>query len=220
MTYDEENLPIGNSLLKSDPQKFYKRLRRNLSEIEPDRKIKHFTSGEYGQKFGRAHYHSIIFGLGEEDHDLLHKSWGLGITQSDPVNEATCAYVAGYIQKKLSGPLAEEVYQGRQPPFQLNSNGLGKTFILNNAEQYDQMGYLTQYGVKYGLPKYYRDLMGFDSERAQAYAEEQHQKEVDTFAEMGLDYYDPEAIQIRMMSRKQTEKNITARQDIFEKAKL
>lgn len=57
LTYDDDNLPDSNSLVKSDIQKFFKRLRKKINK-----KIKTLYCGEYGDKFGRPHYHAIIFG--------------------------------------------------------------------------------------------------------------------------------------------------------------
>ena len=70
LTYDDDNLPPNASLSKSDLQKFFKRLRKDLSYV--DRKIKYFAAGEYGPKTNRPHYHAIVFGLSLQGDD---KNW-------------------------------------------------------------------------------------------------------------------------------------------------
>ena len=46
LTYDEDHIPSNQSLKKSDLQKWFKRVRK---EIEP-KKIRYFACGEYGEK--------------------------------------------------------------------------------------------------------------------------------------------------------------------------
>lgn len=58
LSYDNEHLPINKdgyvTLVKSDLQKFFKRLRKKIS-------FRYFAVGEYGSKFGRPHYHVLFF---------------------------------------------------------------------------------------------------------------------------------------------------------------
>lgn len=71
LTYDDEHL-LSDSLIKSDIQKFFRRLRKRLKP----KKIKCLYCGEYGDKFNRPHYHAIIFGhdfgLSESKHLTRH----------------------------------------------------------------------------------------------------------------------------------------------------
>lgn len=57
LTYDEEHLPVGRSLVPRDLQLFLKRLRKAV-----DVPIRFFACGEYGELNQRPHYHAIIFG--------------------------------------------------------------------------------------------------------------------------------------------------------------
>ena len=82
LTYDEEHLPKDGSLDKQDLQKFFKRLRFNLG----GRKIKYFACGEYGEQYGRPHYHIIVFGLnGQTELDIIQKSWLFGFVGCIPL---------------------------------------------------------------------------------------------------------------------------------------
>lgn len=119
VTYDQERLPP--TLQKRDLQLWLKRLRRASA-----RSLRYFACGEYGENFGRPHYHAIIFGLSDRDQDLVEATWGLGRTHTGKVTPASISYVAGYTSKKIGWarqPITEqvdfstgEVYK-YQPPF-------------------------------------------------------------------------------------------------------
>lgn len=111
VTYDDEHLPHPPSLAKREHQLFMKRLRKAL---EP-KKISFFLSGEYGDKYGRPHYHAIIFGWWPEDcvlwkesgdgvrlyrSEILERIWGLGFASVGGVTFASAMYIASYVVKK------------------------------------------------------------------------------------------------------------------------
>lgn len=119
LTYDNRHLPKDGALQKKHFQDFMKRL-RNYSEA----KIRYFHCGEYGENFGRPHYHSILFGYDFPD-KVLHKeergnrlytseflsdTWGKGHCLIGGVTFESCAYVARYITKKVTGEKAEAHY--------------------------------------------------------------------------------------------------------------
>ena len=93
LTYDDKHLPKDNSLDKRDLQLFFKRLRENLK----GHKIKYFACGEYGEQYGRPHYHIIIFGIDKEKHtSYVEKSWSLGFVMLGSVTVDSANYVARY----------------------------------------------------------------------------------------------------------------------------
>ena len=73
LTYNEENLPKDRSLNIEDYQKFLKLLRYFTK-----RKIRYVLVGEYGKKDERPHYHAILFGVGEDESEVIEKSWKKG----------------------------------------------------------------------------------------------------------------------------------------------
>lgn len=124
LTYNNENLPAGGSLIKSDFQKFMKRLRKRFSADSTSR-IRYYMCGEYGEKFQRPHYHALLFnfdlpdreywrrsGAGEKLYvsQILNEVWGHGFTSVGEATFESAAYVARYICKKISGPLALDHY--------------------------------------------------------------------------------------------------------------
>ncbi len=120
LTYADEHLPPGGSLRLSDFQKFMKRLRSRF-----DARIRFFHCGEYGEDFSRPHYHALLFGLDFQsdrrhwvtraEHPVfrsptLEALWPWGQSEIGAVSFESAAYVARYVTKKVTGPLAEEHY--------------------------------------------------------------------------------------------------------------
>ena len=130
LTYNDANLPENGSLRRTDLQKFFKRLRKQLDK--DGRKIRYFACGEYGSQTQRPHYHAIIYGLSlrPQDKQLVMDCWKLcdwnpaiikgafGLVEADSIR-----YVAQYIDKKYTGDLAETEYtlKGRDPVFKVQS---------------------------------------------------------------------------------------------------
>nr|WAE43395.1 MAG: replication initiator protein [Microviridae sp.] len=155
LTYNNENINKEMSLKKRDLQLFFKRLRKTLGK----EKIKYYACGEYGENFGRPHYHAIIFGIQSND-KRIKDSWPAGFVRCGSVTYESARYVAGYIQKKYNGKLAEEVYGNKERPFQLQSQGLGKQWALDNETGLIENLGLTINGKKTTMPRYYRKILG------------------------------------------------------------
>lgn len=137
--FDDNDEPIF-TLDKRDVQLWLKRLRRHF---EP-REIRFYLSGEYGDKTQRPHYHAILYGLSLADFPdslsisknefgqtiyfspLFSSIWGLGNCTIANVSWQTCAYVARYTMKKLTGGLADVyAFRNQLPPFALMSRKPG-----------------------------------------------------------------------------------------------
>lgn len=138
LTYDDEHLPEGGTLVKKDFQDFMKRLRRWLGSI----KISFFHVGEYGDdedrlfrdqyggQVGRPHYHALIFGYDFREYrpweqngppniryhsEFLEKRWGMGLTDVGDLTPASAAYCARYATKKITGTRATSHYRRIHP---------------------------------------------------------------------------------------------------------
>lgn len=126
LTYNDENLPVDESCSLKHWQLFMKKLRHKF----PNNKIKFYQCSEYGETYGRPHYHACLFNVGFSDKEvaghnnnipyysseLLASCWtndkkeSLGFSSLGEVTFESAAYVARYILKKLTGDLAEEHY--------------------------------------------------------------------------------------------------------------
>lgn len=126
LTYRDECLPAGGTLVKRDFQLFVKRLRKWLrSRGYPG--VRYFHCGEYGEELGRPHYHALLFGIDFPDKkpwkrsdaaggvtlyrsETLDKLWGLGFCSVGAVTMESAGYVARYSMKKITGALARPHY--------------------------------------------------------------------------------------------------------------
>ena len=106
---------------------------------------KKYSGGEYGEKSGRPHHHAIIFNHAFKDKEYwktkngfklftsptLSRLWPFGHAVLGDVSFETCAYVARYCVKKVTGSAAAEHYKGRLPEFCQASlkPGIGKPWL-------------------------------------------------------------------------------------------
>lgn len=184
LTYNDNSLPAGNKLLKSDLQRFFKRLRKRT-------RVRYFSCGEYGDTFGRPHYHAIIYGLSPNDVDIVQRAWSvrirnkyrrhrypdafmdddgkwyrpLGNVKLGTVTEDSCAYVAKYMTKKLRGHALEEKLKedpDYQNEFVLMSRrpGIGADVGLDMQKFLSQNKCYYRKGIKSGLPRYWKEKFG------------------------------------------------------------
>lgn len=167
LTYRTEDLPDDLSLRKEDFQKFMKRLRQAYKDV----KIRYFMCGEYGEDFGRPHYHACLFGFDFPDkvhwktvngHKLytsksLEEIWGLGYCPIGSLTFDSAAYVARYCTKKITGDKAKEHYQGRQPEYACMSlkPGIGFGWYEKWKKDCFPSDYLVVNGVKCKPPRFY-----------------------------------------------------------------
>jgi hypothetical protein len=167
LTYDDKNIPIsegGYSLLRSDFQKFMKRLRKHANQKQ---KIKYYACGEYGDKTERPHYHAIVFNLPRPFDKYIKKAWKLGHIHIGTVTEKSIMYTTKYALKGLKRKKPFEYDEdGREPQFQLMSNGLGEVYAKEIIRDYlitNGTKLLTvEGGHKKKLPRYYIDKMFTD----------------------------------------------------------
>lgn len=120
LTLSQENLPDDGSLSKRTLQLGLKRIRKACGSF------RYLACGEYGDRFGRPHYHACVFGLdwrgdrrphpSRGDYQLyrserLERAWGLGMVVIGDLTFESAAYVARYTTKKRTGPRSDEAYE-------------------------------------------------------------------------------------------------------------
>lgn len=154
LTYSDENYPADASVSKKELQLFFKRLRK---AVGPDRKLRYFACGEYGERFGRAHYHAVVFGVGFHETGLLESAWNLGFVQAKPFLRERALYCASYLLKEVD--VAFDVV-GRSKPFALMSKRIGFAFALRNRRRILAGDPITIDGKVVGVPRYFRKVLG------------------------------------------------------------
>lgn len=165
LTYSDEHLPEDGSLDKRHFQLFMKRLRKFKSGV------RYFHCGEYGETTLRPHYHAILFNCSFKDRRLykeqgnyrlftsqtLDETWGLGFCNFGTVSFESAAYVARYVTKKVTGDLADDHYQGRQPEYATMSRrpGIGAVWMDRFDCDVYPNDYVVMRGKEMKAPKYY-----------------------------------------------------------------
>ena len=177
LTYDDEHLPKNGSLIGDEISKFIKRFRKH----HPEKQIKYYGCGEYGEKYERPHYHIILFGVGPECFRSLgkgynvktkqwvpiytHKAWTKGIIHVGYVEPHSARYVTDYVQKTYSRKMIKEVYGEKIQPYARQSKGIGKRWAEDNEIQIKQHYNVTMFGKDMGLCKYYRKILDIDGDK-------------------------------------------------------
>lgn len=124
LTYSDENKPLDSCVSVREMQLFLKRFRKHLK----NQRLRYFLCGEYGEQFGRPHYHCIFFGYRPKDLVFHHydkkgnaiytsnevrKIWGKGLIGVADLSLHSAKYCAKYLQKQPP--------EGMQKPFLLMS---------------------------------------------------------------------------------------------------
>lgn len=179
LTYDQENLP-DDGLKPRHLQLFIKRLRKCATAkgtavtTSANHRIRYFACGEYGQDYGRPHYHLLLFNCELTDKyrvgkdlyssDTLSTLWPHGLSKYGTATPGAANYIALYsLHKQGQGNHdADGVY--RHPPFLRMSNrpAIGSTWL--NAFATDlRHGYLLENNHKHTIPRAYRRKLEEDN---------------------------------------------------------
>jgi len=168
LTYDEEHIPKGGGLKPDDVSLWMKRLRKNF----PERKIKFFLAGEYGEQLKRPHYHVLLFDIdfrpefvyNETDTrpslDELRATWPYGHVHVAPLTFETASYVARYCLKKQETEndyLNKETGEILQKEFTRMSRrpGIANKWIQTNLSDTYKDDTVMLSGRKSRPPRYY-----------------------------------------------------------------
>lgn len=174
-----------DSLRIRDVQLFMKRLRFELTTRNPSTTVRYYLVGEYGDKYGRPHYHIALYGEDFADDrterrtsgaytcyrsSRLEKLWPHGNSEIGELTLESTLYVAGYIMKKITGKKADQHYQRESrdgtiywitPEFALMSRrpGLGRPWLEKYMPDVYPHDYVVINGQKKRPPRYYDKLL-------------------------------------------------------------
>lgn len=167
LTYSDNNLPSGGTLVKRDLQLFMKRLRKERGDG-----IRFIACGEYGENTFRPHYHVVLFNCGFSDKrrcgtgkagDPLYNSesldglWPLGHAVIGSVTFDSIMYVSKYVNKKVTGDAAASHYGDRLPEFGTCSRrpGIGSSYFLKYGAALYEHDMCVIKGKEVKVPRYY-----------------------------------------------------------------
>jgi len=189
LTYDDKKLPerpdgvppANISLYYEDFQLFMKRLRKHFAGAT----IRFYMAGEYGENFGRPHFHACLFGIDFPDREpfsrtpsgaticrskILEKLWPYGFSSVGNFDFKAAAYVARYVMKKITGDDADTHYEimdpetgeiyWRTPEFNKMSlkPGIGATWFEKYKSDVFPHDHVIVNGKPVGVPRYYDKL--------------------------------------------------------------
>ena len=163
LTYDNEHLQFANgadgTLNPRDLRLFIKRLKENFNLYNT--KFSVFGCGEYGDTYGRPHYHVLFFGFDELSdtfdndwlgaHELLYSQWQLGNVDIGRAKWSGIHYVTKYVLK-YDG----ENYEDHKP-FLVASQGLGLPWLDTPEGLYLKQKLSRLAASSLSLPKLYYD---------------------------------------------------------------
>lgn len=177
LTYSNENLPLGGTLIKSHMSEFLIRLRTKFGA-----NIRFYGCGEYGEQLSRPHYHVILFNFKFPDQifltkrngfpvftsKLLNQVWGLGLTEIGTVTFKSASYVARYILKKQyrSDDHYETVCPITNQQFTLlpeftnmsRMHGIGHDHFQQHKQEIINNDFIVIDGRQHPVPRYYDKL--------------------------------------------------------------
>lgn len=164
LTYSDDNLPPGNTLVLADLQNFLKRLRH-----ETGAGLRFFACGEYGSRTSRPHYHLLLLNSDFADKKpvsrgsayslyesaSLSRLWTAGHHSIGDVTFESAAYVARYCMKKNQN--GKTVSDGRLPEFITMSRrpGLGAGYFDRFRSELITHDTIIVNGVAAALPRFY-----------------------------------------------------------------
>jgi hypothetical protein len=177
-----------------DLRKKYKGLEpvTDLATGKTEYPIRFYMCGEYGENYGRPHYHACLFNFDFRDKepvgkrqdfhlyrsDSLDALWRYGFTGIGSVTFQSAAYIARYVMKKRTGkgidPSTGKPYTdvyvdeltgvSRTPEFNKMSlkPGIGYRWYSKFKEDVYPHDYVVMRGSKVRPPKYYDRLLSKD----------------------------------------------------------
>jgi len=182
LTYEPDKLPASLSLEYPHFQKFMRRLRKEMVGVgvapNGKRPVRFFVSGEYGERYGRPHWHAILFNCRFPDQErwingsyrssVAERLWSFGGVHIGEVTPASACYVAGYTLSKVYGSAADDYYEDvinvssgevsrRRSEFCVMSRrpGIGAWWYERFGSDLFPEDHAVMSGKEYKVPRYY-----------------------------------------------------------------
>lgn len=129
---------------------------------QPD--FSYLYCGEYGDMFGRPHFHVLFFGLDfAYCKKLIFDRWQFGFIDCLPLLDGGIRYVCKYMDKQTFGVQAEYAFdlKGIARPRIRMSKGFGKGLLLDNAKDIVDHDYTypIAHGMRRPVSSYWKSLL-------------------------------------------------------------
>lgn len=161
-TDDKKKYTLRKDLIRKVRDKIYSYFYRRDRDLA--KSYKYMIAGEYGENgTERPHYHMIL--LTSKKHNKVIDKWikelkGGRTTLDKDVTDKALFYTAGYTAKKF-GTMKKDT--DIEQPFLIQSRGLAKEWVKQNAKRIIANGYISVYSnsgeIKKGIPRIYLDWM-------------------------------------------------------------
>lgn len=144
------------TLFTKHAQKFTKLLRWHNAK-KTSRQLRYYACGEYGERYGRPHYHFIIFNLHPDIANQIGKIWNKGHVKVEPVlsTSKVSNYVSGYVIKNY-----KKAKTLKLRPMSLMSKKpyIGYTYVQRMAQYHRSLNepYLQKGEIRQRLPKIFK----------------------------------------------------------------
>lgn len=244
LTYNDEHLPEQQTLQYADFQLFMKRLRKRatlpafgLLPATPaillsrnTTKIRFYMGGEYGEKYGRPHFHACLFGIDFADRiynrttpagskiftsNTLDKLWKKGFASIGDLTFESAAYIARYIMKKQTGDKKKHYeiqdmetgeIQIRKKEFNQMSRqpGLGQAWLKKYEKDVYPHGKVIIRGHRVNTPRYYDKKYKETNQLEYEQLQYQRQQEAKTQTE----HHTPERLAVQEQVKKASIKSL------------
>lgn len=154
-----------------------------IRKINTPPEIRFYMAGEYGELYGRPHYHSLLFGVDFRDKvyhgktkagekiylsETLNNLWGKGYTSIGRVTFNSAAYISRYVMKKQTGDgnkqnyeitdleTGEIIIQKKEYNCMSRATGIGKKWLTQfSPDIYTRDKVITKQGRELRPPRYY-----------------------------------------------------------------
>ena len=165
-------------LIKSHMSDYLKAVRqlqtREIPELNhtDEWKIRFYGVGEYGPTgTRRPHMHIIVFNIHPDlvKKGTINRAWTKGFTTVEPVTPGRIHYVTNYfILKHINDQITEQL---PEPFTNMSRNpGIGANYLTNEKVRFHKnakANYVVKDGHKMRMPRYYRDKIFDDTEKAE-----------------------------------------------------
>lgn len=172
LTYDDENLPELEIPDKYGLQKFFKRFRRRLDYKGIQCTFRYYIVSEYGDDFGRLHYHGLLFGIpfSHEIFQCFMDCWPYGRVDYKAGSPKSINYVTKYVHKR---------FEDKEHYLSLKSNGLGSRLLspeFIERQRQRRTNWCWYDGKRRYLPRFIMEKIFNKDERLQIYTDSRKQR--------------------------------------------